>query len=448
MSKRLATEIGQAIADKGGKAFFVGGMVRDALLNKDSKDIDIEVFGINRDELETILGTFGTVNLVGKSFGVYKLGDIDISVPRLETKTGDGHKGFTVIPNPFLDVETAMRRRDFTINAIYQDVLTGEIVDKFGGLDDLANGIIRVVDKETFKDDSLRVLRATQFASRLGFTVVDADYMWNIDLSDLPSERIFGELEKLLLGENVKHGLETLAAVGATKQLFPELDILFATPQDPIWHPEGDVWTHTLMVVNEAQKIVSDLSREERLTVMLACLFHDLGKATTTEIVGDRVKAHGHAEAGVPIAEAILDRLNVYTVNGYDVRKNVLELIERHLVPMQLYRDKDIIKDSVFKRLSLKVNLKLLPIVCKADVLGRGGDVNADCVDWFNERVANLDLVGKEIEPILKGRHLIGLGMKPSSEFGVILDSVFDKQLEGIVNNLDDALKVVEGMRA
>lgn len=435
-----ARQLAEKIHGEGGVAFFVGGCVRDALMGVKSKDVDIEVFGLTQDKLEGILATFGDVNFVGKAFGIYKVGDIDVALPRTETKTGDGHKGFTVEPNPFLNVKDAMRRRDFTMNAVYQNVLSGEILDAFGGRDDIANGIIRVVDANTFRDDSLRVLRACQFASRFGFRVVDIDFMKTVDLSDLPAERIMGEMEKLLLGANVKHGLETMDAVGAIGQLFPELDILRNTPQDPFWHPEGDVWTHTKMVVDVASRLVGDLSKAEKLTVMLACLFHDLGKATTTEVIDGRVKAHGHSEAGVPIALDLLTRLNVHTVDGFDVRGNVLSLVDKHLIPAQLKSDA---RDSVFRRLSTKVNVKLLSIVSRADVLGRGGEVDADVVDAFDARVAGLDIVDNAIKPILMGRHLIEMGMKPSKQFGEILERVFDMQLEGLVTNLDEARQAV-----
>lgn len=445
INMETAKALAKAIGERGGTAYFVGGTVRDMLLNRDIKDIDIEVFGIPQDTLESILSAFGGVNLVGKSFGVYKIGNLDVSLPRTERKTGVGHTGFVIDANPFMDIEDAMRRRDFTINAIYQNVLTGEVVDKFGGLNDMAHGILRPVDKNTFKEDSLRVLRACQFVSRLGFAVRDLGYMKTIDLSDLPAERVWGELEKLLLGDNVRDGLIYLEATGALKQLFPELDILRTIEQDEFWHPEGDVWTHTLMVMDVANNIVSQLNKAERLTVMLACLFHDLGKATTTETIDGRVRAHGHSEAGVPIALDILNRLNLHTLDDFDIRNNVLQLIEKHLMPAQLHSldSKEDVKDSVFRRLSMKVNVKLLALVCKADVLGRGGIVNSDCIDWFQERTANLNIVDNSIKPILMGRHLIEMGMKPSKEFGRILNDVFEKQLDGKVTTLEEALKEI-----
>lgn len=441
------TQIAKRVKAKGGVAFYVGGTVRDMLLGRKVKDIDIEVFCLEQFQLEAILAEFGEVNLVGKAFGVYKVGDLDIALPRTESKTGDGHKGFTVEVNPFLPIEDAMRRRDFTINAIYQNVLTGEIIDKFGGLLDIENKVLCVVDEDTFVEDSLRVLRAAQFASRLGFKVAgrSKDLMRSMDLSDLPAERVWGEIEKLLLGDNVKHGLQVLDAVGAIEKLFPELDILRTIPQDEFWHPEGDVWTHTLMVMDVADRITRDLPKAKKLTVRLACLLHDLGKATTTEVIDGRVRAHGHSEAGVPLALDVMTRLNVFSVDGFDVRAKVLQLVEKHLVPAQLHNlnNGEGVKDSVFRRLSLKVDVELLALVCKADVLGRGGEVDSNCVDWFQARVAGLDMVNNTIKPILQGRHLIEMGMKPSVAFSGILATVFEKQLDGPVTNLDEAKREV-----
>jgi tRNA nucleotidyltransferase (CCA-adding enzyme) len=439
-----ATRLAELIAEQGGTAYYVGGTVRDMLIGREVKDIDIEVFGLNRDKLESILSTFGDVNLVGKAFGVYKVGDLDIALPRTETKIGVGHTAFAVTPNPHLSIEAAMRRRDFTMNAVYQNVLTGEIVDYFGGVTDINNATIRIVDRFTFLDDSLRVLRASQFASRLGFTVdaSDIEFMNGVDLSDLPAERVWVEMEKLLMGDFVVHGLEVLDATGAIRQLFPELDILRTIPQDEFWHPEGDVWTHTKMVMGIANLVVGDLTKAERLTVMLACLFHDLGKATTTELIDGRVRAHGHSEAGVPLAFDVLSRLNVFTIDGFDVRGNVLTLVEKHLIPAQLHKSAEV-KDSVFRRLATKVNVKLLSLVCRADVLGRGGEVDDDCVMWFNQRIAGLDLTDNKVKPILLGRHLIEMGMSPSATFGIILNEVFEKQLDGSVTNLDEAKDAV-----
>lgn len=184
------------------QAYYVGGFVRDKILRVENKDIDIEVFKVTQDKLEEILKEVDPyVQLVGKQFGVYKIQDLDISLPRTEKKTGVTHKDFDISVNPFLSVKDAQKRRDFTINAIYQNIFTGEIVDNYSGIQHLQDGIIQFVDKTTFIEDPLRVYRAFQFASRFDFKISEStlDLIKTIDVSSLPFERIFEETNKALL---------------------------------------------------------------------------------------------------------------------------------------------------------------------------------------------------------------------------------------------------------
>src|SRR5688572_11173791 len=256
--------LARAVAAAGGRALLVGGCVRDSILGHSSKDFDIEVFGLEQDRLGAILETFGRVDTVGESFTVFRLGDIDVSLPRRESKVGRGHRGFAVMGDPTLSPAAAARRRDFTINAIAQDPLTGEIIDPFGGRQDLEQRVLRVVDGGTFGDDSLRVLRALQFAARFELTVPreTRDICGGIPLDDLPSERVWGEFEKLLLvARRPSIGLRLGMELGVIRQLLPELVPLADCPQDPEWHPEGDVWTHTLLVTDQARLSLGDLDR-------------------------------------------------------------------------------------------------------------------------------------------------------------------------------------------
>lgn len=438
-------EIAELINKKGGTAYYVGGYVRDKLLGTPSTDIDIEVHNLEQSDLEEILSKYGEVNLVGKSFGVYKLGDLDISLPRTETKTGDGHKAFDIKVNPYLGVVNAMRRRDFTINAIYQNVLSGEIIDHFNSINDLTNRIIRIVDEDTFKDDSLRVLRACQFAARLGFNIEleTTKLCSEIDLSDLPAERIWGELEKILLSKDPPSGFIYLLLLGVGYKLFPEIISLSNVQQDPIWHPEGDVLIHTLMVIDQARKLIDDLPYPEQVTVMLAALCHDFGKPATTEFIDGRWRAKSHEEAGVEPTERFLDRLNIQTIDGFDVRNQVLLIVKNHLAPPTFYKGKS--SDSAFRRLAAKgVRMDLLNIVSRADVLGRYKNskpaFTTEAHDWFDDKINNLQIKNKSLDNILMGRHLIEMGLKPSKEFGVILDAVYQLQLDGIVTNIDEAI--------
>ena len=252
-----ARRVALAIREAGGRALCVGGFVRDRVLGQGSEDLDLEVFGIPEDHLRALLTTLGRVEPVGQAFPVYKLGQIDVSLPRRESKSGRGHKGFIVEGDPSMSFDEAARRRDFTINAIGWDPLTDEYLDPFGGRADLEKRLLRVVDRVTFGDDSLRVLRALQFAARFELTVDPdtADICRAIPLDDLPAERIWGEFEKLLLkAHRPSIGFALARELGVIERILPEMVPLYDCPQDAEWHPEGDVWTHTLMVIDEARK--------------------------------------------------------------------------------------------------------------------------------------------------------------------------------------------------
>ena len=255
--------------------------MRDELAGRQPKDLDLEVFGVESARLRALLEPLGRVDTVGESFAVHKVEGIDVSLPRRESKTGRGHKGFTVEGDPALSVEEAARRRDFTVNAISRDPLTGEIVDPFEGRRDLADRRLRVVHRRTFGDDSLRVLRALQFVARFNLTVDEETrvLLRSIPLDDLPSERVWGEVEKLLLiADKPSRGLDLALDLGVVERLWPEMMPLVGCPQDPEWHPEGDVWVHTLMVVDEARSRIDGLARGPAAAMMLGALCHDLGK--------------------------------------------------------------------------------------------------------------------------------------------------------------------------
>lgn len=264
----LVEEIARDAARLGGRAVIVGGWVRDRLLGRASKDIDLEVFGVQADQLRALLLRFGPVNAVGESFTVYKVGGIDVSLPRRDSKTGSGHRGFTVEGDPTMSIADAARRRDFTINAIAFDPLTDEYIDPFNGREDLRTRTLRAVDPRTFGEDSLRVLRAVQFAARFECTLEPGTRALcaRIPLDDLPAERIWGEIEKLLLQPPRPSVGFTLALdLGVIRALFPELDALVGCPQEPEWHPEGDVWVHTLQVVDQARARIDDLARPQEI---------------------------------------------------------------------------------------------------------------------------------------------------------------------------------------
>lgn len=437
-----AHRVATAVRAAGGRALCVGGFVRDRLLGQPSTDLDLEVFGIPEDRLRALLSTLGRVEPVGQAFPVYKLGHIDVALPRRESKAGRGHKGFIVQGDPTMTYDEAARRRDFTINAIAWDPLTDQYLDPFDGRADLDQRLLRVVDPVTFGDDSLRVLRALQFAARFELTIdpATADICRAIPLDDLPAERIWGEFEKLLLkAPRPSIGFALARELGVIEQILPEMVPLYDCPQDAEWHPEGNVWIHTLMVIDEARKRNDDLDRARLATVMLGAVCHDLGKPATTAMIDGRVRSPGHEAAGVPLAEAILDRLNVRTLDNFDVRAQVFGLVAEHLRPSAFHKQKDTVTDGAFRRLAQKVNLELLVRFGRADCHGRGGTFDCSNMDWFIERARSLGVEHQPPTPILLGRHLIELGVTPGPGMGKILRAVYELQLDGVVTTLDEA---------
>jgi tRNA nucleotidyltransferase (CCA-adding enzyme) len=344
-----------------------------------------------------------------------------------------------------MTIEEAARRRDFTVNAISWDPLTGEYLDPFNGRGDLARKLLRMVDPGTFADDSLRVLRAVQFAARFDLALDEPtrSLCRTIALDDLPSERIWGELEKLLSAPRPSTGFALALDLGVVDKLFPELKALVGCPQEPEWHPEGDVWVHTLQVIDQARTRVDDLPRPQRLVVMLGAVCHDFGKPATTAFVDGRIRSIDHEARGVPPAMAFLDRVNLHSIDGYDVRKQVLGIVAYHLNPGMWFKVKHEVGDGAFRRLAQKVDLELLARLAKSDCLGRApGAFNCDAMDWFLERAHSLGVEHRAPAPILLGRHLLELGMKPGPRMGEILKAVYEQQLDGKVTTLDGAIAV------
>jgi tRNA nucleotidyltransferase (CCA-adding enzyme) len=439
----LARAVAESARARGGRALVVGGFVRDRLLGRPSKDLDLEVFGIAEDTLAAMLAALGRVEPVGRAFPVYKLGPIDVALPRRESKSGRGHTAFAVQGDPDMSFADAARRRDFTMNAIGWDPLTDDYVDPFHGRDDLAARVLRVVDPRTFADDSLRVLRAVQFAARFEATLDDEAraICRAIALDDLPAERLWGELEKLLLrADRPSVGLALARDLGVVEQILPEMVPLYDCPQDPEWHPEGDVWTHTLMVVDEARRRNRDLDRPRLATVMLSAVCHDLGKPATTALIDGRWRSPGHEAAGVAPATRILDRLNVQSMEGFDVRGQVLAITMEHLRPSAFHKARDTVRDGAFRRLAQRVDLELLVRFGRADCHGRGGAFDCSAMDWFLERARALGVEHEAPKPLLLGRHLIPLGVAPGPRMGEILRAVYDRQLDGAVSTLDEAI--------
>lgn len=447
--------ISDILQEYNARAIVVGGSVRDHILHKHVKDYDIEVYGLNSmDELEQILSKFGTVNQVGKSFGVVKFThdgeEYDFSFPRIEHKVGHGHRGFKIDIDGSLDFPTASRRRDLTMNALGFDVIDGAFVDPYGGIEDINNGIIRHIDDVTFIEDPLRIYRVVQFAARFEFDIDDATkklcktMISGGMLEELPKERIFEEFKKLLLRSSKPSvGFELMQELGVLKY-FPELADIVDVPQSPKWHPEGDVWTHTMLCIDMMSKELSSCKYSEKdyLKFMFAILCHDFGKATHTAIEEDgRIRSIGHEKAGVEPARKFLYRL----MNEHDFIESVLPLVEHHLKPSQFYRNNA--KSKAIRKLATKVNIEELVLVARADFLGRTTDESMSGVyeagDWMLSIAKDLKVHNRPLDRLLKGRDLIDLGLEPSKKFRDILESVYDKQLDGSLNSKKEALEYV-----
>jgi len=427
----------------------VGGCVRDHLLGLQPKDVDIEVYGIKLARLEEVLATIGSVHAVGRSFGVLKVRvgetDFDISLPRLENKIGQGHKGFVVDTDRELSFGEASLRRDFTINAMGVNLLSQELLDLHGGVHDLENRTLKHVSS-AFSEDPLRVFRACQFAARFEYEIHEDTIALCQTLKDelktLPKERIVEEIRKLVLGTKPSFGLEALKATGAW-YLFPELMALEGCQQEPEWHPEGDVWIHTKMVADAAAMIVrrEKLEADEALLIVLGAICHDLGKPPTTKFEDGRWRSRGHESEGEPPTRALLQTMGFPEA----IIEEIVPLVREHLKPHQLYRARDEISLSTVRRLASRVSIRRVCLVAEADFLGRttpdalaGHDPSTA---WLMQVAQSLDVAFKKPEPILMGRHLLEQGITPGPKMGELLKQAFEAQLDGEFGDLDGALE-------
>lgn len=439
-AREIVQEIARAAALEGGRALVVGGSVRDELLGITPKDFDIEIYGLPAEKVEEIVRRFGPVSDVGKAFAILKLviGDVDIDValPRKEVKTGEGHKGFLVEADPFLDPREAARRRDFTINAIAQDPLTGEMIDPFNGRKDLEDRILRIVDAHTFVEDPLRVLRAMQLIGRFDLTVDSASFtlMQSMveTLREISPERVGDEWRKLLLkSEKPSLGLDFGMRVGAFAVLHPELIELEKTPQDPEWHPEGNVWIHSMWVVDEAAKIVQreGLADEQAIVILLGALCHDIGKPTVTCTLEGRIRSPGHEEAGEQPTKSFLKTLYVHG----DAIDKVVGIVKDHMKPYRLWLSEvkkgEPISDGAIRRLAARLapaTLGELVMVTEADYKGRGPFPDDPlreyhAAKWLMDRAVALGVASGPAENVVSGTELLELGYAPGPHFGQIM---------------------------
>ncbi len=450
---KILEQISLRLVSKDAKAVVVGGAVRDHFLKLPIKDYDIEIYGhLTLSELETILKEYGAVKLVGKSFGVLKFiyNDLeyDFSLPRVEKKVSAGHRGFNIESNGFLTFKEASKRRDFTINAMGYDIYNKRFLDPYGGLEDIKNRVLRAVNSSSFIEDPLRLYRAVVFCSRFNFRVDSTtkslcqSIVESKTLEELPKERVFQEIKKLLLlSSRPSVGFELLREFGAVKY-FKELEDIIGVIQDPKWHPEGDVWVHTMMAIDKIKELLTsipDIEEKRELILVLAVLCHDFGKAVTTEVIDTRVRAIGHEDAGVFLAKSFLERLT----DEKRVIESVLPLVKYHLAPSQLFSQNS--TNRAIRRLSTKVNLEDLELIARADFLARGtkeAEIGVyEAGDWLLKKAKELKVDRSPPPKLLLGRDLIRAGFKPSKSFSNMLRVVYEMQLDGKISTKDEAIE-------
>lgn len=416
----MIKKVAQEIANEGGRVFYVGGLVRDQLLgiSAPGQDIDVEIFGLPRTRVRQLLARFGKVQEFGQSF----------TVIRIKELTG---YDFVLPAEASLDPGEACKRRDFTINAILCDVLSGEIVDPLGGGNDLRNRTIRVCSSQSLQDDPLRAYRAAQLAARLGFSIdpPTLNLMAGVDLKTVSKERILPELLKLLLlARTPSRGLSYLQSAGLLEQVHPLLAALVGCPQDPLNHPEGDVWSHTLLVVDQAARLKNDSKNPAAL--MLAALLHDLGKALVTREIRGRLTAYQHDTCGEGLARSFLEDIKA----GKRLVHLVANLVREHMRPTLLYKQRDQVGDRAIRKLACRVDTAELLLLSRADYQGRATEKDFHPIHtWLTERLNQVGLEpGERPRPLIRGRDLVARGYRPGLEYKTLLDYAFGLQLEGL----------------
>ena len=442
-TRAAVDEVCRLVHSIGGRALIVGGFVRDSLLGMSAGDCDIEVYGVAPRQLLSLLEEHFRIDQTGRAFGVLKLHGlpVDVSIPRRESKAGLGHKGFLINSDPGMAPQEAALRRDFTINAMAYDPLSEELIDPFAGQRDLQEGILRHTSPQ-FSEDPLRVLRGMQFLARFDLepAAETVTLCRSIEPEGLPPERIYDEWCKLILqGKRPSQGLRFLRDTGWVRY-FPELEALIGCEQDPGWHPEGDVWEHTLQCL-DAFAVERTGDRWEDLVVGFAVLCHDFGKPTTTEFADGHIRSLRHCEAGAEPTRSFLRRMTSQKA----LPEEVVPLVVAHLRPHELYQVE--VKDSAIRRLAHKVKrIDRLVRVARADHQGRAPMPfdGFPAGEWLTRRAEELEVRDQAPRPLVMGRHLIQLGLEPGPGFRPILDACLEAQIEGEFSCLEDGIVFAE----
>jgi len=443
------------LSSAGYPSLLVGGSVRDALLGVEANDLDLEVYGVSFAELARFLGSRGRVDLVGQAFGVVKFRSpagfqCDFSIPRRDSKIGLTHRDFYAHCEPAMTIAEAASRRDFTINSMAYDPIRGELHDHFGGREDLRNKVLRATSA-AFKEDPLRVLRGAQFACRFDLDV-DPDTAAVCrsiagEFHTLPKERICEEFMKWAT-KSTRPG-RLIGYLDATGWLpnFPPLASLQAVPQDPKWHPEGDVAVHTMHVVDAAARIAvrEGLDDFERCVLMMAALTHDLAKADTTELRdvrgAIRWTSYGHEKASGPKAKLFLESVGIKS----EIVERVVPLVENHLAHHD-FRAEDTPARTA-RRLATRLapaNIRELVLLIEADASGRPPlpEGLPEAAGRMGRMAADLRVEAAPEQPLILGRHVIPyFNGNPGPHIGRVVRAAFEAQLDGAFTDSAGALE-------
>lgn len=439
--------IEQLIRRAGGRTWLVGGCVRDLVLGRQPRDLDLEIFGLPPGQLHALIGKHFSVQFVGKAFGVFKLQGlpVDISIPSRTLTDNASVPGLLRQSDPDMDIDEALARRDFTMNAMAWDPDTLELRDPFNGRADLDAHVLRHVS-ERFAEDPLRVLRGMQLGARFELTAAPETVALCKTLTQdgQPSERLWKEWKKLILqGITPSLGLQFLNDCGWLR-FYQELAALQCCEQDPTWHPEGDVWIHTLHCLDWFARERTG-NQDDDLIVGLSILCHDFGKPATTKHEFGHITSRGHEPEGEAPTRRFLERLT----NQEDLINEVLPLVLCHLRPRALYDAKA--SDSAVRRLARQVKrIDRLVRVARADHAGRPPKPfdGFPAGEWLLNKARQLAVEDQAPPPIVLGRHLLELGVRPGPEMGKLLDECYEAQLDGLFSTLDGGLTYMKSKLA
>ena len=449
--------VAQEMKNAGGRALLVGGCVRDEVLGEASNDFDLEIYGLQPNEVERIAKRFGKVDAVGKAFGVLLLTNedsvkIDIALPRTDSQKSDKHNDVVVTLDPNMSLFEASKRRDFTINSMMKDPLTGEIFDPQDGVKDLKDRILRVTDHERFGDDGLRVLRGAQFIARFGLRLdeASADTIRETipKIEALPKDRLIKEWDKLMEAPHTTLGMMFMKDLGIIERYYPQLHELEGVYQEVEWHPERDVWIHTLMTLEAAQQLARfyRMDKEQTRLLKYTVLCHDLGKPSTTRLHEGRLQSPGHEPAGEAPTRTFLESIGMTRIQGGDQQiEKIVKLVREHLWPVQSYarqmqfealqrkggvlspnqRAVEPVSDGAFRKLANRLGpatVQELARVSEVDVLGRGPFADPNHADqlllptpsaaseWLIKRSNEVGVFQEKPVPTVTGKELINLG--------------------------------------